>query len=49
VNLRASGDLDRIIKAAAAHHVVDIVSAPPDLEEIFLGYYQKDGARDRDR
>ena len=40
VSMRVSGDLDRLIKAAAAHHVVDLVSTPPDLEEIFLAYYQ---------
>lgn len=40
VTMRATGDLDRIVKAAASHHVVDLVSTPPDLEEIFLGYYQ---------
>ena len=42
VSMRASGDLDRLIKAAADHHVIDLVSTPPDLEEIFLGYYQQD-------
>jgi ABC-2 type transport system ATP-binding protein len=40
VSLRASGDLDQLIKATADYHVIDLVSTPPDLEEIFLGYYQ---------
>ena len=40
VSLRANGDLDRLVKLSADHHVVDLVSTPPDLEEIFLGYYQ---------
>ena len=44
VSMRVSGDLDRLVKAAAAHHVVDLVSTPPDLEEIFLAYYQPDNA-----
>ena len=40
ISLRASGDLDRLVKASADFHVVDLVSTPPDLEEIFLGFYQ---------
>ena len=42
VSMRVSGDLDRLVKAAARHHIIDLVSTPPDLEEIFLGYYQRD-------
>lgn len=37
-----SGDLDRLVKIAAAHHIVDLLSIPPELEDIFLGYYRQD-------
>ena len=40
ISLRTSGDLDELMKLVAAHHVVDLVSAPPELEEIFLRYYE---------
>ena len=43
--MRVSGDLDRLLKTAASHHIVDLVSTPPDLEEIFLGYYRQDDRR----
>jgi ABC-2 type transport system ATP-binding protein len=33
------GKLDPLIKAAAAHEVIDLLSAEPDLEETFLSYY----------
>lgn len=33
------GKLDPLIKAAAQHEVVDLLSAEPDLEETFLSYY----------
>ncbi len=42
VSMRISGELDGVLKAAAQHHIVDLVSAPPDLEEIFLGYYREE-------
>ena len=42
VSMRVSGDLDQLVKAAARHHIVDLVSIPPDLEEIFLGYYRQE-------
>ena len=44
--MRVSGDLDRLLKTAARHHIVDLVSTPPDLEEIFLGYYRQDERHD---
>jgi ABC-2 type transport system ATP-binding protein len=47
-SMRVGGDLDRLVKAAAGHHVIDLVSTPPDLEEIFLGFYQQDGRGDHD-
>jgi ABC-2 type transport system ATP-binding protein len=43
LRLRAEGDLDPLVKLAAAHHVVDLVSEPPDLEEIFRSYFPADG------
>jgi ABC-2 type transport system ATP-binding protein len=45
-SMRVSGDLDRLVKVAAGHHVIDLVSTPPDLEEIFLGFYEQDGSDD---
>jgi len=42
VSMRARGDRDQLLKTAARHHIVDLVSTPPDLEEIFLGYYRQD-------
>ena len=47
VSFRVSGALDPVIKAIARHRVVELESAHPTLEEIFLSYYQ-DGARDGD-
>jgi ABC-2 type transport system ATP-binding protein len=37
--------MDGIVKAAARHHVVDFVSEPADLEEIFLALYREDDGR----
>ncbi len=34
--------MDAVVKAAARHTVVDLVSAPADLEEIFLDFYRQD-------
>ena len=33
------GEIDPVLRAAAAHHVVDIAIEPPDLEDAFLAYY----------
>jgi ABC-2 type transport system ATP-binding protein len=38
------GDLDRAIKAIAAHQVTDIEIAHPTLEQVFLSYYEEGGA-----
>ncbi|MEV5819733.1 ABC transporter ATP-binding protein [Micromonospora haikouensis] len=44
------GRLDPLIKAAACHDVVDMLSAEPDLEETFLSfYYHSEGAGDASR
>ncbi|MFI7454931.1 ABC transporter ATP-binding protein [Nonomuraea sp. NPDC049714] len=40
------GRPDALIKAAARHTVVHLVSAEPDLEEIFLTYYSDEERRD---
>ena len=37
--------IDGIVKAAARHQVVDLVSEPADLEEIFLELYREDDGR----
>jgi len=36
--------MDAVVKEAAAHRVVDLVSQPADLEEIFLGLYEEPDA-----
>jgi hypothetical protein len=33
--------MDGVVKEAAAHRVVDLVSQPADLEEIFLELYEE--------
>jgi ABC-2 type transport system ATP-binding protein len=44
------GRLSPLIKAAARHEVVDLLSAEPDLEETFLSYYyHSEGAGDAAR
>jgi ABC-2 type transport system ATP-binding protein len=41
------GSADALVKAAAQFPVVSLLSHEPDLEEIFLTYYQsKEGDRD---
>ncbi|MEV4702818.1 ABC transporter ATP-binding protein [Actinoplanes sp. NPDC049316] len=41
------GRLDPLVKAAARHEVVDLLSSEPDLEETFLSfYYHSEGDRD---
>ena len=35
--------MDGIVKKAAAHELVDLVSTPAELEEIFLDLYREDG------
>jgi len=46
LSLAAAGDLDAIVKAASQHHVVNIITYEPSLEEIFLTFYRTgDGDR----
>jgi ABC-2 type transport system ATP-binding protein len=42
VHLRVQGDLDGVIKAAADHGAVNIVTRQPSLEEVFLRFYAQD-------
>ncbi len=44
-NLRLSvaGSMDSLIKALAAHEVVNLTSREPDLEDVFLTYYGQEG------
>jgi ABC-2 type transport system ATP-binding protein len=43
IRLRYGGEADPLIKLAARHRVVDFVSAPADLEDIFLAFYSGPG------
>jgi ABC-2 type transport system ATP-binding protein len=40
-----AGDIDALIKAAAQHHVLNVVSHEPSMEEIFLAYYNQENYR----
>ena len=42
VVIRTTGDIDAIVKLAARHHVLDLVSERADLESVFLAYYGGD-------
>ncbi len=44
LRLAVSGEVDAVIKAAARFSVVTLASHEPSLEEIFLRYYEGDGA-----
>ena len=44
VRLAMQGPADAVIKAAARYPVVSLTSHEPSLEDIFLRYYQADGA-----
>ena len=37
------GELDALVKAAAQHQVVNVISHEPSMEEIFLAYYNQEG------
>jgi ABC-2 type transport system ATP-binding protein len=41
---KLSGDADAFVKALAQHHVVDLISEEPELEELFFTYYQHEEA-----
>jgi len=42
LRLAVAGGLDAVVKAAARHVVVDLLSEPADLDEIFLTFYRGD-------
>jgi ABC-2 type transport system ATP-binding protein len=42
LHLHLVGDADALVKAAAAHRVVEFSSAPPDLDDLFLHFYVDD-------
>jgi ABC-2 type transport system ATP-binding protein len=44
VECTVEGSVDALIKTAAQFEVLNVVSHEPDLEEIFLAYYQRDQA-----
>ena len=44
LHFAVKGSLDALIKAAAQHIVINIVTYEPSLEEIFLGFYKEDGS-----
>jgi beta-exotoxin I transport system ATP-binding protein len=37
---KLSGEADALVKALAQHHVVDLISEEPELEELFFTYYK---------
>jgi ABC-2 type transport system ATP-binding protein len=39
LEMQVTGDVDPIVKLAAHHHVVDMVSESADLEDVFLAFY----------
>jgi ABC-2 type transport system ATP-binding protein len=45
VTVTVKGGMDAVVKAASGFTVGDVVAAPADLEELFLGFYQGDDAR----
>jgi ABC-2 type transport system ATP-binding protein len=44
VRCTVAGSMDRLIKAAARYEVIDVESHEPNLEDIFLTFYSRDGA-----
>jgi ABC-2 type transport system ATP-binding protein len=43
VSLTVEGSMDRLIKSLARYEVLDLISEEPDLDEIFLTYYEDEG------
>jgi ABC-2 type transport system ATP-binding protein len=43
LRLRVEGSMETLVKTLGDERVIDLTSAPADLEEIFLGYYQEQG------
>jgi ABC-2 type transport system ATP-binding protein len=44
LTLVVDGDVNPLLRFLAAHHVDDLVLAPPDLDDIFMGFYAHDAA-----
>ena len=45
IRLQVAGPVGPVLKAAAGHELVDVVSREPNLEEVFLAQYGRDGDR----
>ena len=45
VSFLYSGDMNILLKRLSAGHITDLSISEPNLEEIFLHYYEKDGDR----
>jgi ABC-2 type transport system ATP-binding protein len=45
VEFEVAGEVDALLKALAQHHVVDLETAQPTLDEILLSYYEEAPAR----
>ena len=45
VSFLYSGDMNILLERLSAGHITDLTVSEPDLEEIFLHYYEKDGDR----
>ncbi len=43
VRLRVAGEIDPVVKAIAAHPVIELEFSRPTLEEVFLTYYEEGG------
>jgi beta-exotoxin I transport system ATP-binding protein len=41
---KLAGEADAFVKALAQHHVVDLISEEPELEELFFTYYRREEA-----
>ena len=46
VSFLYSGEMDDLLRTLASGHITDLSVSEPDLEEIFLHYYEKDGVRE---
>jgi ABC-2 type transport system ATP-binding protein len=46
--LAIEGDIGPLLRALAAHDVIDVLLPPPRLEDIFLGFYGADGPANLD-
>ncbi len=45
VSFLYNGDMNRLMKVLSKGEIADLSISEPDLEEIFLHYYEKDGER----